>query len=259
MRRQQTETHPDRRRESLRGLIVPHAGHKYSGRTCGAGFTAVKGKSFSRIILLGPSHRAFLRGAVLPAATHFETPLGVVPVDRDAVRSLIASGIPCSDDPHRDEHCLEILLPFLQVSLAEFQIVPLLIGSLPDADRARLADLIRELAGDGGLIIASSDFTHYGDDFSYAPDVGPDKQAGVRKIDEGAIDRIRAMDAAGLLEYRRASGATICGIVPIAVMLDALPGTSRVEFLDYSQSANVTEDTDHMVSYAALAVYADRG
>lgn len=239
----------------LLGLVLPHAGHKYSGRTCGAGVAAARGKNFSKVILIGPSHRMFVRGAVVSGATHFETPLGTVPVDLAAVRRLTGAGIPCSDDPHEREHCLEILLPFFQAALREFQIVPILVGSISDLDRARLVDHLRAVVDDRTLVVASSDFVHYGEDFDYAPDVGPDVRAGVRKIDEGAIDYIRTLDAAGLLEYRQRTGATICGIAPIAALIDLMPEKSQVELADYSQSADVTRDTDHMVSYASLAVY----
>ncbi len=240
---------------ALRGLVLPHAGHKYSGQTCGAGVALARGKNFSKVILIGPSHRMFVRGAVSSGATHFETPLGTVPVDLASVRRLAAAGVFCSDDPHQREHCLEILLPFFQSALKEFQIVPILVGSLSDSDRGRLVEALREVSDDRTLVVASSDFVHYGDDFDYVPEVGPDVRAGVRKIDEGAIDYIRALDPKGLLEYRRLTGATICGIVPIAVLLDCLPEKSHVEFIDYSQSADVTQDTNHMVSYASIAFF----
>ena len=239
----------------LRALVLPHAGHRYSGRTCAAGIHRLRGEPVSKIILIGPSHRTFIRGAALPSATHFETPLGAVPIDPAAVQQLSASGIPVSDTPHAKEHCLEILLPFFQVMLNSFQIVPLLVGSLSESERSFLADRLRSIMDDRTLLVASSDFVHYGEDFDYVPDVGPDVRLGVRKIDDGAIERIRSMDAAGLVEYRRQTGATICGIAPISVLLDILPKNTRVEFVDYSQSADITGDTDHMVSYAAVAFY----
>ncbi|OGH62565.1 MAG: AmmeMemoRadiSam system protein B [Candidatus Lindowbacteria bacterium RIFCSPLOWO2_12_FULL_62_27] len=243
--------------QRLLALILPHAGHKYSGRTTGAGVAMASREpaAWSRIILMGPSHRAFVQGAVLAGASFFETPLGRVPVDRAAVAKLMASGVSCADGPHEKEHCLEILLPFFQVAFKPFQIVPLLLGKLSDTDRRRLAAGLRDIVDDRTLLVASSDFVHYGADFDYLPPVGPDVQAGVREIDEGAVKRIRALNAAGLLSYRRTTGATICGIMPIAVLLDTLPHGTTAELLDYSQSAEVTGETDHMVSYAALAFF----
>lgn len=235
------------------GLILPHAGHKYSGRTCGVGIAAIRGRSFSRIVLLGPSHRTYVRGAVVSGATHFDTPLGAVPVDLEAVQKLSRQGLPSSDDPHRNEHCLEILLPFFQIALDQFRIVPILLGPLADSECVELAATLRSVVDDQTLVVASSDFVHYGEDFDYTPDVGPDVRAGVRKLDEDAIDYIESMDAPGLLEYRRLSGATICGILPIAVLLDVLPKNCRIDRLDYSQSADVTNETDNLVSYAAIS------
>lgn len=240
----------------LTGLILPHAGHRYSGLTMAAGVSRMSGGAGSRVVMIGPSHRAMFQGAVLSGASHFQTPLGLVPLDRDAVVKLSAAGVPVSDGVHGPEHCLEIIVPFLQVAIRKFSIVPVLIGRLTDADRTHLAASIGDLLDERTILIASSDFIHYGADFGYLPDVGPDARAGVRRLDEGAIEKITSMDAAGLLAYYRKTDATICGIMPITLLLSALPKKTRVEFAHYSQSADVTHDTDHMVSYAALAFYA---
>ncbi len=240
----------------LQALILPHAGHRYSGKTCAMGVCAARGGRFSKIFLLGPSHRAPVSGAVLSDATHFETPLGAIPVDLDTVRQLQAAGLPVSGTVHAREHSLEIILPFLQIAFPQSTIVPILIGSLTETACADLAGRIKPCIGDRSLVIASSDFVHYGADFNYLPPVGPDVRAGVRKIDEGAVDCIRRIRGADLLAYQRSTGATICGILPIAVLLDIFSaGSAEVELLDYSQSADVSDDTDHMVSYAAIALY----
>lgn len=239
----------------LCGLVLPHAGHRYSGKTCAAGVGRMKNQKISRVILIGPSHRARIPGAALTCATHFETPLGRVPVDTDAVNKLAAGGFRFSEDAHESEHCLEIILPFLQGALTDFRIVPVLIGPSSDAERAHLAAQLRGIIDERTILIASSDFVHYGDDFGYTPDVGEDVRAGVRAIDDGAIDRIRAMDADGFLKYRQKSGATICGAAPISLLMDTLPKNAAVDVVDYSQSADVSDDTGHMVSYAALAFY----
>lgn len=204
---------------------------------------------------MGPSHRTFVRGAAVSGASHFETPLGAILVDRTSVGKLIARGLPCSDGPHAKEHCLEIILPFFQVLLLECPIVPVLIGSVDAAGRRRLVEQITPIVDKQTLLVASSDFVHYGADFDYVPDVGADARLGVRKIDDGAINRISAMDADGLLEYQHRTGATICGILPIALLIDLLPKNCRPEFLEYRQSADVSGDTQHMVSYAAMAFY----
>ena len=239
----------------ISGIVLPHAGHKYSGRTCAAGIRRLRKSPGSTAILLGPSHRAFVRGAVLSSATHFETPLGAVLVNTSITKKLAAAGIPFSDSAHEKEHCLEILLPFFQVAMTSVQIVPVLIGTLSESEHRRLAGQLLPVRDDGTILVASSDFVHYGAEFNYTPDVGADVRAGVRKIDMEAIEIIRSMDARALLEFRKKTGATICGLTPIAVLMDALPKNSRVELVDYSQSADVSGDTDHMVSYAAVAFY----
>lgn len=239
----------------LRGLILPHAGHKYSGRTCANGVALLRGSAVRRVILIGPSHRSAVAGMVVPEWTHFETPLGAVPVDVAAVRKLSAAGAGVSNSPHEREHCIEVLLPFFQVVLKEFSIAPILAGKLSDAERRRMAVHLRELLTDGTVIVASSDFVHYGADFDFEPDVGSDVRAGVRQIDEGAMAYIRSKDSAGLLDYRAQTGATICGILPIAILIDAIPAESVARLAHYSQSADVSGETDHMVSYASVGFF----
>lgn len=247
----------DAARETPRlfGLVLPHAGHRYSGKTCGAAVAAVRHQKISTILMLGPAHSVFIRNAVMPDVTHFETPLGAVPVDLDRTSRLAAAGISVSNAPHAREHCLEILLPFFQASLKEFKIVPILLGVTDLAGLDALAGHIRPMLDDRTLVVASSDFVHYGDAFDYTPDVGPDVQAGIRRIDEGAIDRIKSRDAPGLLAYRQKTGATICGIFPIALALRLAPEHSRIDLVSYSQSADVGGDLDRVVSYASIAIY----
>ncbi len=221
-----------------------------------AGVARIARDRVSRVVLIGPSHRMAVRGAAVSGATHFETPLGAVPVDADAVRRLHAAGVGITDAPHAKEHSLEIILPFLQAALESFSIVPILAGLIDDDDREFLGRHLGELLDDRTILIASSDFIHYGAEFDYMPDVGRNVRAGVRKLDEEAIEYIRAMDVEKLLAFRRKTGATICGILPIAVAMAAFPKSTRVDYVHYSQSADVSGDTGHMVSYAALAFYA---
>jgi predicted class III extradiol MEMO1 family dioxygenase len=175
-----------------KALIVPHAGYIYSGSTAAAAYAQVsqRRRDIRRIVLIGPSHRVYLRGMAVPAAEVFQTPLGMVPVDLELKARLLASEqVVEADAPHADEHCLEVQLPFLQMMFDDFTLLPLVIGAdlhpaLSQGDRVRDPDLShwersRVRAGEGvfaqavaaalaevwggkeTLVLVSSDLSHY--------------------------------------------------------------------------------------------------
>ena len=154
-------------------LIAPHAGYVFSGPTAGKAFAALAGAKLTRVILLGPSHQADFSGGALPSPgiTAFATPLGEMPVDREAVAAL--AGRPEFAGPtraHDREHCLEVELPFLQATVGAVPIVPIIVGAGTDRALAlAMARRLAELVGPGTLVVASSDFTHYGAAYGYQP------------------------------------------------------------------------------------------
>jgi AmmeMemoRadiSam system protein B len=145
-----------------KALIAPHAGYVYSGRVAAAAFAALAGRAqaITRVVLIGPAHYVALRGIAAPTVDAFETPLGRVPVDRDAISAI--ADLPFvveSDAPHVPEHALEVELPFLQTLLGAFAVVPLLVG---DAVPRQVAEVLRRLwGGPETLIVVSSDLSHY--------------------------------------------------------------------------------------------------
>jgi AmmeMemoRadiSam system protein B len=245
----------------LRALVVPHAGYAYSGAVAAAAFAQVRGAAYRRVVLLAPAHRREFAGLSIAAVDAYETPLGRVPVAADAVAGLRESSLVRADPgAHVREHAIEIELPFLQRALAPgWWLVPILVGRLDGDDYLRAADALRPVLDEGTLLVVSSDFTHYGLSFGYVP-FAPDTDVGerIRVLDDGAIERIMALDAAGLLDYRDRTGITICGYRPLALLLRLLPGDARVHRLAYGTSGELTGDRRHSVSYAALAVTAPR-
>ena len=238
-------------------LIAPHAGYRFSGQTAAAAFSVVRGKDYSRVILIGPSHymgTSYVGGAI-PSVKYFATPLGKVPLDR-ACCDRLAKGrfFKIDDRPHVREHCLEMELPLLQVTLKEHRIVPILMGlTSPDVTTAMAKDL-RAVLDDRTLIVVSSDFTHYGPAYRYVPfkEKVPER---LRQLDGAAIDRILAVDRLGFMDFCTQTGATICGRAGIALALEALGGQD-VEgvLLAYTTSGAVTGDYTNSVSYAAIAL-----
>ena len=154
------------------------------------------------------------------------------------------------------EHAFEIQLPWLQVLAPGVTVLPLLVGDLEPGDAAALAGAVRPLLAPGTLIVVSSDMTHYGRRFDYLPVPPTDAAtvaAAIRRLDDGALDRIVACDADGFSDYVEETGATICGRHPIEVLLRALPPGARGDPVARATSLDVSGEFDHTVSYAAVA------
>jgi AmmeMemoRadiSam system protein B len=242
---------------TLRAILVPHAGYRYSGSTAGVAFAKLGRGRWRRAVVVAPSHyRAFTGAAVFPG-DGFETPLGIVSVDRDGAERLAAASLFAADArPYAREHALEIELPFLQVVDPALSVVPVLVGSHDVVDE--LAILGRGLAGlddDETLYVISSDFTHYGKSFGYVPFPPRDAEtvaAELRRLDFGAIDAIGRGDAVGFADYVRSTGITVCGRGPIQAFLSFAGGRFDAELAAYRTSLDVTGDFEHSVSYAAL-------
>jgi hypothetical protein len=245
---------------AVKALVAPHAGFAYSGAVAASAFFRLRGSAFDRIVLLGPSHYfGFLGAAVPDAATAYRTPLGDVPIDRDAVSALReAVGFRADDRMFEPEHALEAELPFLQRLLADdVPILPVLMGgraSHEDAQRA--ADALAPFRSASTLVVVSSDFTHFGPRFDFVP-FDDDVPRKIRELDSDAVAAIEAGDAAQFAHYVETTGATICGHRAIDVLL-LLPGAAAgAKLIEYDTSGRMTGTWDHSVSYAAIAVPAE--
>jgi AmmeMemoRadiSam system protein B len=147
-----------------KALISPHAGYIYSGRVAAAAFATLRAsaQTITRVVLIGPAHYVHVRGIAVPTVSAFETPLGRVAVDLEALSTVAdLQFVSRADAPHAPEHALEVELPFLQTLLASFQVVPLVVG---DATPQDVAHVLRRLwGGPETLIVVSSDLSHYHD------------------------------------------------------------------------------------------------
>ena len=221
-----------------KALIAPHAGYVYSGPIAASAYAAlepVRG-SIRRVVLLGPCHRVAVRGLALPPADAFDTPLGRVPVDGEAVAAL--AGVPqvvVSGPAHAQEHSLEVQLPFLQRMLREFAVVPLAVG---DASADDVADVLDRLwGGPETLILISSDLSHY------------HRYEAAARIDRATADAIVALDPA--LDHEQACGATpIAGLLTVARRRGL-----TAQLLDLRNSGDTAGDRSRVVGYAAFAFF----
>ena len=145
-----------------KAIIVPHAGYVYSGPVAATAYRLLdpRRETVRRVIILGPAHRVFVEGLALPDADGFETPLGIVPLDHAAAAEISTlPGVVTSNAAHRDEHCLEVQLPFLQTALQQFSLVPIVVGRCDPPVVAAALDAL--WGGPESLIVISSDLSHY--------------------------------------------------------------------------------------------------
>lgn len=238
-------------------VVAPHAGFMYSGGVAAHAFRPFAGSgAVRRVILIGPSHYVGFRGARVPEAEAYRTPLGDVPLDREVLAGLLEHpAFEADNRPWAREHSLEAEIPFLQRALgAPFVAVPVLVGgSTSPAQVREIAEGLRGAADASTLVVVSSDFTHFGRAFGYVP-FERDVAEGLRRLDGGAIDLITAGDADGFARYCDETGATICGRLAIEVGLRLPPAGARGRRLAYDTSGRMTGDWDHTVSYAAIGL-----
>ncbi|MDF2155863.1 AmmeMemoRadiSam system protein B [Vibrio sp. CAU 1672] len=143
-------------------LVVPHAGYFYSGKVAASAYTLIKNRITPprKVVLLGPCHHMALNGCAVSHADFFKTPLGDVELDRQAAGRLVESGLAAySDEAHHWEHSLEVQLPFLQFALAEFSLLPIVVGKCSAEDVAKLISVAA--ADEHSLIVVSTDLSHY--------------------------------------------------------------------------------------------------
>jgi MEMO1 family protein len=221
-----------------KAIIVPHAGYIYSGPVAAGAYLRLrKGKgSISRVVLLGPVHRVPVHGLALSAASYFETPLGMIPLDVQAPDLL--SDLPqvtVSDPAHALEHSLEVQLPFLQRVLGDFSLIPLAVG---DARPEEVAQVLERLwGGPETLIVISSDLSHY----------LPHHTA--RRIDHDTVHAL--LDLQLIPSHEQACGATPVNGLIVAARQKRLV----TRLIDLRNSGDTAGDKGRVVGYAAIMFY----
>lgn len=247
------------RRPPSRALVVPHAGFSYSGPVAAGAFATLAGARVERVILLGPSHHRSFEGGALPARGHraFATPLGDVALDLrvlEALRTEPFFGGPAA--AHETEHCLEVELPFLQVVAPQARTVPILVGSGTSAEIAgRMARALVPFLDEHTVVVVSSDFTHHGERYGWAPFSGPDLGEQLLRLGRATAGRLAAIDPVGFTRQVEVSGDTVCGVRPAKVLAELLAHafTGAGEVLDVTTSGHRTGQWDLSVTYAAVA------
>jgi AmmeMemoRadiSam system protein B len=220
-----------------KALIAPHAGFLYSGPIAGAAFAQLQNvrDAITRVVLAGPSHRVAFPGIALSSARTFQTPLGPVPVDYEAVAGIAdLPDVTLLDHAHAQEHSLETHLPFLQVALKNFSIVPLVVGdATPDA----IAAVFEQLwGGPETLICVSSDLSHY-HRYDQAQHMDAATSRAIESLDARSIDAQHA-----------------CGWLPVRGLIQAARKHGlKARALDVRNSGDTAGSHDQVVGYGAYA------
>jgi AmmeMemoRadiSam system protein B len=229
------------------GLICPHAGYMYSGPVAAHAYyeLAVDGKP-KVVFLLGPNHTGVGSGLAVMDDGVWRTPLGDVEVDRDTANQIVRESrvVDIDDSAHRDEHSIEVQLPFLQYLYgSSFKIVPIcfLMQDLPSAREVGQA-VAKAALDKKAVIIASSDMTHY------------EPQESAERKDKKALGAVEAMDEVRFQSTIETYNITACGHGPIAALITAAKvlGGTEAKLLCYETSGDVTGDRSSVVGYAAV-------
>ncbi len=221
-----------------KALVAPHAGYVYSGAVAASAYAtlAPARAKVTRVVLLGPNHRAPLDGVAASSADAFATPLGLVPVDVDArARALALPSARVDDTVHALEHGLEVHLPFLQTVLGDIQVLPLIVGQCDTADVVALLDELWD--GRETVVIVSTDLSHYH-----------------RYDDAVALDR-RTIAAIVALRSHGIGDRDACGAYPLRGFLESAAARGmQAEVLDVRNSGDTAGDRERVVGYGAVAV-----
>lgn len=217
-----------------RALIAPHAGYIYSGPIAGSAYaTLLNASGIHRVILLAPAHRVAFRGITYSSATHFETPLGLVPVDREVLDKIAPlPALQLNDEAFQDEHSIEVQLPFLQEILSDFKIIPLLVG---DASAQQVAEILEQTWNpQENLIVISSDLSHYLD------------YETATEMDQKTSRAIEALEPEALTYH------SACGRTPVSgLLLVAKKHGLKASRLDLRNSGDTAGSRDRVVGYGA--------
>jgi MEMO1 family protein len=247
---------PRRSENNPLALLVPHAGFMYSGGIAATAYNRIEpNKHFDRIFIIGSSHTSHFTGASIYCQGHFETPLGVVPVDLELAKKLIHDHeiINCNSEAHLFEHSIEVQLPFLQHHLKpDFKILPVIIGTSTNETAQRLAEIFKPYLTERNLFVISSDFSHYPD------------YSDALEIDLRTAEAIKSNKASNLIDIldanRRKSipglSTSLCGwssVLTLLYMTEQIPDLT-VDLIQYKNSGDYYyHDKDRVVGYWAVS------
>lgn len=240
-------TKPEKAFNNIFGIVSPHAGYMYSGKTAAFAYNLLKDKFYKTVIIISPSHAEYFPGISIFDGDAYETPLGIVEIDQVMVDMLVENNkiIFRGIQGHRKEHALEVQIPFLQTVLKNFKIVPIVMGDQSKMFVDELAEKISKVVDDNTLVVASSDMSHF-----YSAEEA-------ERLDSVVEKRINEFDFEQLLKDLDDHECEACGGGPIAVMMKtaSLKNIDKSLVISRSDSGDVTGDKSEVVGYLSAVVY----
>jgi len=242
------EANPPKIEGEIIGIVSPHAGYFYSAKTAAYGYKLIKGKKYDTVVVISPSHYEYFRGVSVYNGTAYQTPLGIVPIDtelRDELKDY-NSIIEFSKRGHGREHALEVQLPFLQVVLDEFKLLPVVMGDQSKEIVYALAEVLAEvLKNKNVLLVASSDLSHY-----FSHEVANSLDSRVEKF-------INDFNDEGLMDELEEEKVQACGGGPIVTVMKTskLLGATKSKVLYRNDSSEASGDKHQVVGYLSAVFY----
>jgi AmmeMemoRadiSam system protein B len=234
----------------LVALISPHAGLRFSGPVAAYGYGLLRGRSPLTAVIVGPSHRAAFEGVAVHAHGAWDTPLGRAPIDEDVAEALVASDAEVFEDVsvHREEHSLEMQMPFLQRLVPDLRVVPVMMGHQSRAHvEALAAALANALEGrKDAILVASSDLSHY------------HPATVANREDAVVVEQVGAFDEESLMRRLETHDNVACGGGPVVAVMKAARalGADRATVLRYADSGDAGGGKGQVVGYLSAALVA---
>ncbi len=233
--------------DQIFGIVSPHAGYVYSGKTAAYAYSTLKNKTYKRVVVISPSHREYFPGVSVYNGDAYKTPFGEIDLDKVFINKLVENEklIFAGLNGHRNEHALEVQLPFLQKVLNNFLLVPIVMGDQRKIFVDFLAEKLSTIIDDETLIVSSSDLSHF------------HSKEEANKLDSMVEKYIITFDADGLINSLNKNHCEACGGGPIAVLIKVAlnKNYNKVKILSRSDSGDVTGDHSEVVGYLSAVFY----
>ena len=238
---------PAEKFENIFGIISPHAGYMYSGRSAAFAYNAVSGNKFKTVVIISPSHREYFPGISIYNGNAYKTPLGELSVNKELAKKIISNSKIIFEglNGHRTEHALEVQLPFLQMVMKDFTIVPIVMGDQSRIFIDELASRLSNAVDDETLIVASSDLSHFYN------------KENADKLDSVIEKHINNFDYETLQKDLENGKCEACGGGGIVVLMKTadLLDRRKSKVLSRTNSGDVTGDKSEVVGYLSAVIY----
>jgi len=239
---------PAKKYDNIFGIIVPHAGYIYSGKSAGFAYNVLKeNNNFETAIIISPSHHEYFNGISIFDGDSYQTPLGNVPINKVLAADIVnlSKNISFSNKGHKKEHALEVQLPFLQVIKNDIKIIPIVIGDQSAKYIQDLSNTLSKIVDEKIIVIASSDLSHF----------HSKEKAFI--LDSVVINRINNFEYPELYNDLVNNNCEACGGGGIVALLECanIIGEYKAEVLSHTDSGDVSNDKSSVVGYLSAVIY----